>query len=148
MAKTSKFKLPKSIAGLKVPKGLRKAEIVEGLLASPDGRRLLADALSAAGAAAAAVLEAGNTAMPGGSGAASAPDGPGPAAAQAAALVSAFLTEAASLLRPPVPAEDVATVLGPAAPTPRPAARRRRAGKAVDVSAGDPPSGGGAPAAG
>jgi len=54
MAKKSK--IPRKIAGYKVPKPLRKSQIVNGLLASDVGRGILANALTAAAAAAAAVL--------------------------------------------------------------------------------------------
>jgi hypothetical protein len=49
-------KLPKSIAGVKVPKVLRHAGGFAGVLDSPLGRQVLADALVAAATAAAAAL--------------------------------------------------------------------------------------------
>jgi hypothetical protein len=57
MAKTKK-KVPKRVAGVKVPKFLRKSAILQTLLASPLGRDILANALIAgAGAAAAIIVE-------------------------------------------------------------------------------------------
>ena len=56
MAKTEKAKLPKTVAGLKVPKALRKSGVLETLVGSHAGRQILADALVAAAAAAAAAL--------------------------------------------------------------------------------------------
>ena len=54
MAKT--LKIPKKIAGVKVPKVLRKSTLMRNLLGSEVGRRVVADALVAAASAAAAVL--------------------------------------------------------------------------------------------
>lgn len=56
MAKSTKLKLPKRVAGLKVPKALRSPAALETLVSSQAGRQLLADALMAAAAAAAAEL--------------------------------------------------------------------------------------------
>jgi hypothetical protein len=56
MAKSTKAKLPKTVAGLKVPKALRKSGVLETLVGSHAGRQILADALVAAAAAAAAAL--------------------------------------------------------------------------------------------
>ncbi|ARO33977.1 hypothetical protein NXC14_PC00441 (plasmid) [Rhizobium sp. NXC14] len=53
MAKT---KIPKKIAGYKVPKAIRKNSILKTLLASPSGRDTLGKALIAGAGAAAAVL--------------------------------------------------------------------------------------------
>ncbi|MBX4867599.1 hypothetical protein HJA87_20370 [Rhizobium bangladeshense] len=53
MAKT---RIPKKIAGYKVPKGIRKNSILKTLLASPTGRDILGKALIAGAGAAAAVL--------------------------------------------------------------------------------------------
>lgn len=55
MAK-KKAKLPKKIAGVKLPKFLRKSDLLNALLASQTGRELMAKAVTAAAAAAAAVL--------------------------------------------------------------------------------------------
>ncbi|MBQ0821206.1 hypothetical protein KBI52_13425 [Microvirga sp. HBU67558] len=55
MAK-SKTKVPKRIAGVKVPKGLRKSGWLDPLLADPQTREILADVLIAAAGAAAAAL--------------------------------------------------------------------------------------------
>lgn len=53
MAKT---KVPKKVAGVKVPKALRNSDLVEALIQNETVRRILADALIAAAGAAAAVL--------------------------------------------------------------------------------------------
>lgn len=51
-----KNSIPKKIVGYKVPKALRKSSLINGLLASDIGRGILANALTAAAGAAAAVL--------------------------------------------------------------------------------------------
>ena len=51
-----KLKIPKKIAGVRVPKVLRKSTLMRNLLGSEVGRQLVADALVAAATAAAAVL--------------------------------------------------------------------------------------------
>jgi len=51
MAKSKPLKLPKRIGGIKVPKFLREPGTLEGLLDSPVGRAVLAEALTAAAAA-------------------------------------------------------------------------------------------------
>lgn len=51
-----KARIPKKIAGVKVPKGIRKSPILVTLMRSEMGRELLAKALTAGAAAAAAVL--------------------------------------------------------------------------------------------
>jgi hypothetical protein len=53
MAKT---RVPKKVAGVKLPKTLRRSDLVEAILQNDTARRLLADALIAAAGAAAAVL--------------------------------------------------------------------------------------------
>jgi hypothetical protein len=53
MAKT---KLPKSVAGLKVPKRLRKSRAVRGFLDNPIGREIIAAAIVAGAGAAASAL--------------------------------------------------------------------------------------------
>lgn len=59
MGKKSKL-IPKKVAGIKLPKKLRKSKILRGLLASTAGREILASALTAgAGAAAAALMSGG-----------------------------------------------------------------------------------------
>jgi Pyruvate/2-oxoacid:ferredoxin oxidoreductase gamma subunit len=56
--KAKKTKVPKRVAGVKVPKFLRDSTILQTLLASPIGRDILANALvAAAGAAAAIIIE-------------------------------------------------------------------------------------------
>ena len=57
MAKKGKGKIPKKIAGVKVPKALRKA-LAGSLVDNPRAREILADVLiAAAGAAAAALVQ-------------------------------------------------------------------------------------------
>jgi hypothetical protein len=56
MAKDSKTKVPKKIAGVKVPKAVRKSKAFDTLLGSPFGREVLAGALVAAAGAAASYL--------------------------------------------------------------------------------------------
>jgi hypothetical protein len=56
-----KKRVPKKIAGVRIPKTLRKAEFLKLLLGSELGRRMLADALVAAAGAAAAVLVQNNS---------------------------------------------------------------------------------------
>ncbi|WP_426131890.1 hypothetical protein [Pararhizobium sp. PWRC1-1] len=52
----AKNRIPKKVAGYKVPKGIRKSSVIRALLASDIGRDVLANALTAAAGAAAAVL--------------------------------------------------------------------------------------------
>lgn len=52
----TKVKVPKSIAGVRVPKRLRKSKTLESLLKDPLARTVVADALVAAAGAAAAAL--------------------------------------------------------------------------------------------
>ena len=54
--KADRAKLPKTIGGLKIPKGLREAGWLDDLVGSPAGRALLAEAIVKAADAAAAVL--------------------------------------------------------------------------------------------
>ncbi|NNC00968.1 hypothetical protein HI113_44735, partial [Corallococcus exiguus] len=56
MTKKVKTKLPKEIAGVKIPKALREGDWMDNLLGSETGRQILADALVAAAGAAAAVV--------------------------------------------------------------------------------------------
>ncbi|MBW9054943.1 hypothetical protein [Rhizobium mesosinicum] len=51
-----KNRIPKKIAGYKIPKAIRKSATIRGLLASDIGRGILANALTAAAGAAATVL--------------------------------------------------------------------------------------------
>ncbi|WP_074070390.1 hypothetical protein [Rhizobium gallicum] len=53
-----KYKIPKKIAGYKLPRAIRKSTMIKGLLASDVGRGVLANALTAAAGAAATVLVA------------------------------------------------------------------------------------------
>ena len=55
MAK-KKIKIPKKMAGVRVPKTLRKSHMVDVMLNNPLGRQVLADALVAAAAGASAAL--------------------------------------------------------------------------------------------
>jgi hypothetical protein len=48
--------IPKKIAGVKVPKGLRRSKILKTMMASDVGRDLMAKAITAGAGAAAAVL--------------------------------------------------------------------------------------------
>ena len=52
----AKNKVPKTIVGYKVPSFIRKSPVIKALLASDVGRNVLANAITAAAAAAAAVL--------------------------------------------------------------------------------------------
>jgi len=54
-----KNKIPKKIAGVKIPKILRKDSLLKSLLNSPTGRQIIANALVAAAGAAASALLAG-----------------------------------------------------------------------------------------
>jgi hypothetical protein len=56
----AKNKIPKKIAGFKVPKTVRKSAVLKGLLASDTGRKILGDALIAGAGAAAAILAKNN----------------------------------------------------------------------------------------
>jgi hypothetical protein len=56
MAKKSKAKLPKTVAGVKVPKVIRTSGLLDELLNSPLGREILAEAIVAAAGAVASVL--------------------------------------------------------------------------------------------
>src|SRR3954447_10986895 len=58
MAKNGKRNAPKKVAGIKVPKVLRKSGALEGLVTSTLGREILAGALVAAASAAGAALRA------------------------------------------------------------------------------------------
>ena len=53
-----KNRIPKKIAGIKIPKVMRRNSLIKGLLGSPAGRQVIAQALLAAASAAAAVLTA------------------------------------------------------------------------------------------
>ena len=57
-----KNRIPKKVAGFKIPKVIRKSPVVSGLLASDTGRKILADALMAGATAAVAVLANNNRA--------------------------------------------------------------------------------------
>lgn len=54
--KKKKFAIPKTIAGMKVPKRLRKSSLVRNLLSNRVGRQIMADALMAGAGAAATIL--------------------------------------------------------------------------------------------
>ena len=56
MAKKTKAKLPKTIAGVTVPKAVRTSGLLDELLNSPLGREILAEAIVAAAGAVASVL--------------------------------------------------------------------------------------------
>ncbi|MGI0523447.1 hypothetical protein [Rhizobium giardinii] len=52
----AKNRIPKKVAGYKVPKTIRKSSVIQTLLASNIGRNVLANALTAGAGAAAAIL--------------------------------------------------------------------------------------------
>jgi hypothetical protein len=54
----AKKKIPKKIAGIKIPKVLRKNSLLKSLVGTAAGRQIVADALKAAAGAAAAALVA------------------------------------------------------------------------------------------
>jgi hypothetical protein len=54
--KKKKARIPKKVAGVKIPKFVRKSDFLGTLLASDIGRDILANALTAAAGAAAAVI--------------------------------------------------------------------------------------------
>ncbi|MDX6805682.1 hypothetical protein [Terrihabitans rhizophilus] len=56
----AKNKIPKKIAGFKVPKTVRKSPVLKALLASDTGRQILGNALLAGASAAAAILANNN----------------------------------------------------------------------------------------
>ena len=102
---SDKDALPKKVAGVKVPKAVRKSSSIGTLLSSGLGREILADALIAAAGAAAAALtrtraarEAGSAVADAGSTAASAT---GDAVQTAAGAVATVVTEAARSFLPP-----------------------------------------------
>lgn len=99
MAKAEKTKFPKSIAGFKVPKVLRKAEGLEDLLGSAAGRMLLAGALAAAAKALTKSPSSGKRGRP-----ANGHDGTaeplGEAAKAAAVTIASYLTAAVRGLAP------------------------------------------------
>lgn len=55
-----KMKIPKHIAGVKVPRALRKSQVLRMLLANQTGRQVLGEALVAGATAAAAILAGRN----------------------------------------------------------------------------------------
>jgi hypothetical protein len=56
-----KIKLPKRVLGVKIPKMLRKSDLLENLLNTHTGRKIIAESLTAAAAAASAALMATKT---------------------------------------------------------------------------------------
>lgn len=140
MAKSDKAKLPKTVAGFKVPKTLRKSGALDTLFGSALGRQLVADALVAAAAAAAAALvkprvDAGEAdgAGTGEGGRSALAD----ATSAAAGAVASFVTDAAQSLLKPAP--DQAPSAGPAkkaAPKPPASKRRQPALRKADQQAG------------
>ena len=56
----AKNRIPKKVAGFKVPKAIRKSPMLKVLLGSTAGRRVLSDAVMAGAAAAAAILVQSN----------------------------------------------------------------------------------------
>ena len=51
-----KYKIPKDVLGVKIPKSVRKSSVLQGMLANKAGRKMIAGALTAAATAAAGVL--------------------------------------------------------------------------------------------
>lgn len=97
-AKKSETGLPKEVAGVKVPKAVRKSGALAALFNSDLGRELVADALIAAAGAAAAALTRNRTARNAAGNATSL----GTEIAQTAAgAVAGVVTEAAKTLLPP-----------------------------------------------
>jgi hypothetical protein len=95
MARKTKSKLPKTIAGVKVPKALRKSGAVRRLMASPLGREILAGVMIAAAAALAKQLpNVRQIARAGGTGAAA----NSPARTAAGALVEVVSDAARNIL--------------------------------------------------
>lgn len=116
MAKKAKAKkadaLPKSVAGVKVPRAVRKSSALRTLLNSSLGREILADALLAAAGAAAAALTRTRPARAAGAAIAEAGSGTAASAGQAANVtgdlvqtaagaVAGVVTEAARNILPP-----------------------------------------------
>ncbi len=121
MAKTAKAKLPKTVAGLKVPKALRKSGVLETLVGSHTGRQILADALvAAAAAAAAALMKDRSGTQEGGKGRSRTVMSD--ATHAAAGAVAGFITDAAQSL-------ITGALGGGEADKPKPAARARAAAK-------------------
>jgi hypothetical protein len=55
-----KLKIPKRVAGVKVPRGIRKSTVLHALLANSAGRQILGEALVAGATAAATILATSN----------------------------------------------------------------------------------------
>jgi hypothetical protein len=98
-AKSGKSALPKTVAGVKVPKAVRKSTSLGTLINSELGREILADALIAAAGAAAAALTRTRTAKAAGTALADAGSGAATATGDvvqtAAGAVAGVVTEAA-----------------------------------------------------
>ncbi len=118
----AKNRIPKKVAGFKVPKMIRKNAVLKALLASSTGRQILGNALMAGATAAAAVLTAKNSdeIADAGKGAVKGGKKAGNVAAQAvkdaAGAIVGVISEAASSVLPDQPKR-----------TPRRASRERAA---------------------
>jgi hypothetical protein len=122
MSKGKKAKLPKRIAGIKVPKALRKSGgSLAGLVESPAGRKVLAEALMAV----AGVLMGGKAAQEAGAGKAAARAGHGVAetgsglghvlrdvAGATVGAVAEVVRDAAAKPAPPPPGQGAAPTAG------------------------------------
>jgi hypothetical protein len=131
-AKSKKKAVPKAVAGVKVPKTVRKWGSLNSLITSDLGREILADALIAAATAAAAALTrtrtakaTGNAMVDAGSDAASATKD---ATQTAAGAVAGVITDAARNLLPP-------SLVGDTGPGPEDKSQRPRyAHRSSDLS--------------
>ena len=93
--KDKKSGVPKKVAGVKIPKSVRKSNPLSTLFNSSLGREILADALIAAAGAAAAALTRTRTAEAAGHSAAKAGAEASDAVQTAAGAVASVVTEAA-----------------------------------------------------
>ena len=134
MAKARKAKVPKKLAGLRVPKSLRKSKALDTLLGSAFGREILAGALvAAAGAAATYLMKHRPTADQ----VRDAGEAVAEAGTQAAVLSKDLTMAAAGAL-----AELVTAAVDrfrPASPTPAKTKKRKATARASDVVVLDKP---------
>jgi hypothetical protein len=121
--------MPKKLAGMKVPKAVRKSRFLDSLIGSETGRKLLADALIAAAAAAAATLAGqSSTAAANGSGKRKRKGDTGASAAEA--LISAAAGSVAGFVG------DTAKKLLPDGLTSKPKRSAKGSSEAAPASAG------------
>ena len=91
-----KTRIPKKVAGIKVPKAFRRSKMLQHLLANPVGRKILADALIAGAGAAATTLVAERKHVAGAAGAtADAAKGAAKGGKRAASLLAEAIENAA-----------------------------------------------------